>query len=82
MDTISLLIQIPPEEIAFLSFILESYEGVAIARTVDPNEGLVELMVSPDYQEEIGKILKDLAQQFPIKELTPAASIISQNKPS
>ena len=73
MDTISLLIQIPPEEIAFLSFVLESYEGVAIARTVDPLQGLVELMVSPDYQEEMREILKDLSQQFPIKELSPAA---------
>jgi hypothetical protein len=74
MDTISLLIQIPPEEIAFLNFILESYEGVAIARTVDPHEGLVELMVSPDYQEEIKEILKDLGREFPIKELPPAVT--------
>ena len=72
MDTISLVIQIPPEEIAFLSFILESYEGVAIARTVDPQQGIVELMVAPDYQEEIREILKDLNQQFPIEETSPA----------
>jgi hypothetical protein len=74
MDTISLCIQIPPEEIAFLSFILESYEGVAIARTVDPHQGLVELMVSPDYQEEIKEILRDLGREFPIKELTSKAT--------
>jgi hypothetical protein len=67
MDTISLFIQIPPEEIAFLSFILESYEGVAIARTMDPHQGLMELMVSPDYEEEMKEILKDLGKQFPIK---------------
>jgi hypothetical protein len=73
MDTISLLIQIPPEEIAFLSFILESYEGVAIARTVDPHQGLVELMVAPDYEEEMREILKDLSREFPIKELAPLA---------
>ncbi len=72
MDTISLVIQIPPEEIAFLSFILESYEGVAIARTIDPHQGIVELMVSPDYQEEMKEILKDLSRQFPIKEATTA----------
>ena len=72
MDTISLIIQIPPEEIAFLSFILESYEGVAIARTVDPHQGLMELMVSPDYQEEMSEILMDLSRQFPIKEINPA----------
>lgn len=71
MDTIPLLIQIPPEEIAFLSFVLESYEGVAIARTVDPLQGIVELMVSPDYQEEMREILKDLSREFPIKEINP-----------
>ena len=71
MDTISLLIKIPPQEIAYLTFILESYEGVAIMRTIDPREGLVELMVSPDYQEEIRAILKDLGQQFPITERAP-----------
>jgi hypothetical protein len=72
MDTLSLFIQIPPEEIAFLSFILESYEGVAIARTIDPHKGLMELMVAPDYQEEMREILQDLSQHFPIKEPTPA----------
>jgi hypothetical protein len=72
MDTISLLIQIPTAEIAYLSFILESYEGVAIARTIDPLQGLVELLASPDYLEEIREILKDLGQQFPIKKLPPA----------
>jgi hypothetical protein len=69
MDTTPLLLQIPPEEIAFLSFILESYEGVAIASTVDPLQGLVELMVAPDCQEEMREILKDLSQQFPIKQV-------------
>jgi len=69
MDTISLLLQIPPEEIAFLSFILESYEGVAIVRTVDPHKGIVEVMVSPAYQEEIREILKDLAREFPVHRM-------------
>ena len=69
MDTISLILQIPPREIAYLNFILESYEGVAAMRTVDPREGIVELMVSPSYQEEIREILKDLAEEFPIQEV-------------
>lgn len=69
MDTISLFIQIPPREIAYLTFVLESYEGVAAIRTVDPGEGIVELMVSPSYQEETREILKDLAEEFPIQDL-------------
>jgi hypothetical protein len=69
MDTISLFLQIPPREIAYLNFVFESYEGVAAVRTVDPRKGIVELMVSPSYQEEIRKILKSLAVEFPIQEL-------------
>jgi len=69
LDTISLLVQIPPREIAYLNFIFESYEGVAAVRTVDPRKGIVELMVSPHYQEEIKEILNDLAEEFPIQEL-------------
>ena len=69
MDTISLFIQIPPREIAYLNFVFESYEGVAAVRTVDPREGIVELMVPIAYQEEIREILKDLAEEFPVKEI-------------
>jgi hypothetical protein len=70
MDTINLLIQIPPREIAFLTFILESYEGVASMRTVDPEKGIVELMVPPHQKEEIKKILESLRSEFPIYYLT------------
>ena len=69
MDTIPLLIQIPPHEIAYLSFVIESYEGVAATRTVDARKGIVELMVSPSYEEEIEEILKDLALEFPVQRM-------------
>jgi len=69
LDTISLLIQIPPREIAYLNFVFESYEGVAAVRTVDPHDGIVELMVSPHYQEETKEILKSLAEEFPVQEV-------------
>jgi hypothetical protein len=69
MDTISLFIQIPPQEIAYLTFVLESYEGIAAIRTVDPHKGIVELMVAPHYQEEMREILKDLVEEFPIQDL-------------
>jgi hypothetical protein len=69
LDTISLLIQIPPHEIAYLNFVFESYEGVAAVRTVDSHKGIVELMVPPHYQEETKEILKSLEKEFPIQEV-------------
>ena len=74
MDTISLIIQIPPQEIAYLSFIIESYEGVAVVRTIDPRTGLVELMVSPHFQVEMDAILADLAREFPVQNVSPTVT--------
>ena len=74
MDTISLIIQIPPQEIAYLSFIIESYEGVAVVRTIDPRAGLVELMVSPHFQVEMDAILLDLAREFPVQNVSPTVT--------
>ncbi|MBW2038688.1 MAG: DUF4911 domain-containing protein [Deltaproteobacteria bacterium] len=71
MDTIAIFIQIPPREIAFLTFVLESYEGVATMRTVDPEKGIVELMVPPHQKEEITEILRSLAGEFPIHYVAP-----------
>jgi hypothetical protein len=74
MDTISLIIQIPPQEIAYLSFIIESYEGVAVVRTIDPRAGLVELMVSPHFQVEMDAVLADLAREFPVQNVSPTVT--------
>lgn len=71
MDTIALFVQIPSREIAFLTFVLDSYEGVATIRTVDPEKGIVELMVSPHQKEEIKEILSSLGDEFPIRYLAP-----------
>ena len=79
MDTISLLIQIPPREIAYLSFIIESYEGVAVMRTVDPREGIVEVMVPPSHEVEIGEILKDLAREFPVHRLPTREGVLGHD---
>ncbi len=73
MDTIVIHIQIPRRAIAFLTFVLESYEGVATVRTIDPHEGIVELMVAPHQEGELREILKGLAGEFPISDVTPSA---------
>jgi len=71
METVKLVIQIPRYEIAFLAFILESYEGVATMRTRDAQQGIVELLTPPQQRSELKKILRDLESEFNIKYLTP-----------
>jgi len=43
---------------------LESYEGIATLTTVDPDEGLVVLLVPPGCEAEVDTLLVDLAGEF------------------
>ena len=50
--------------ICFVRFILESYEGIALMRTIDAKKGLVEIMTAPGCEDEVDAILHDLKQSI------------------
>jgi len=56
--------RVDPKRIVLLKSMLEGYEGLVVVRTADPKEGVVELLVSPDFLEEMKQILEDLSQQI------------------
>jgi hypothetical protein len=62
-DTISIEAKIDPREIAFVNSIASAYEGLMVLRTIDAKRGLVEFWVSPDFEQEVRDILRDLADQ-------------------
>jgi hypothetical protein len=53
--------RVDPKRIVLLKSLLEGYEGLVVVRTADPKEGVVELLVSPDFAEEMRLILEDLS---------------------
>jgi len=55
-----------PEGIALLKFIIESYEGVAVVRTIDPRVASVEIMIAPGFESEIDAIIGELSNSFMI----------------
>ncbi len=55
---------IHPGRIAFLRFILESYEGLALMRTLDPAAGRVILYVGRGAERETGVLLASLAEKI------------------
>lgn len=63
--------RIDRREIHFLKFILEGYGGLAVMRTIDPQEGVVVLHVSPGSESEVAAILEDMAQQIKIEAVRP-----------
>lgn len=65
--------RVDPKRIVLLKSMLEGYEGLVVVRTADPKEGVVELLVSPDFAEEMKQILADLSSRIWMEAL-PGAS--------
>jgi hypothetical protein len=62
---------VPPEEIAYLGFIVHAYEGLAVVRTLNAQAGLIEMLVAPDLEEELRALLKGLSGELDISEVSP-----------
>jgi hypothetical protein len=69
MDTQSRYFRLRRQDIAYFKFIIESYEGLAVVRTKDPKEAIVELMVAPGWEKDVEEILKGLSKEILIKPL-------------
>ena len=51
---------ITPDSIGFFKSILESYEDVGIFSVLDGKKGLIELIYSAPYEEDVKAIIADL----------------------
>jgi hypothetical protein len=70
MDTHSTYFRVRREDIAYLKFILESYEGMVLLRTTDPHEAVVELMVAPGWEEDVEEVIDGLRKEIPIEPIS------------
>ena len=61
--------QLPRAEIGQLRFILESYDGLAFARTLDSRDGLVEIACSPSRTEDVDQLLAALAAEVGLRQV-------------
>ncbi|MEJ5377889.1 MAG: DUF4911 domain-containing protein [bacterium] len=61
---------LPPEEIAYVGFVIHAYEGLGVVRTLDGKMGLVEILLSPHMEEELEELIRALAKEVPIRELS------------
>lgn len=64
MDVELLLIRTPRQNIARLCTLLEGYEGMAILRTIDATQGLLELLIAPAFRDTVQQILHALADEM------------------
>ena len=67
--------QIPRAEIGHLRFILESYDGLAFARTLENQLALVEIAYPSSRVSDVEPLLKALSAEVGLEEVPPPAVI-------
>jgi len=70
--TIAFYLEVPRSQIVMLQVIFESYEGVAVVRTLSPTRSLVSLLCPPSQRELVIQILHSIAHQIPWRMVTRA----------
>ena len=63
-ETIKQRYRVDRREIAFIRYIVEAYDGLAIVTTLDPDTGLIEFQIAPGCEQDVETILQDLKQDI------------------
>lgn len=69
MDLSEIFLEVRPEDIAYVKFIFESYEGVGIVRTVDQKKAIIDILVVDDFQETARSIVLSLNHEIWMREV-------------
>lgn len=62
-------LEVPPEHIAYIKFIFESYEEIGIIRTVERHKAIIVLLAMPDFADIARDILQSIKQDVPLREI-------------
>ena len=69
VDSINWQLEVNKKDISYLCGLFEAYGEFAVVRTLDQNRGLIELLISPDYIEDVDLLITALQKEIPIRKL-------------
>ena len=67
METTKRIFKVDREDIHYLRTTIESYDGMAVVRTVDPGEATIELLIAPGCENLISRLLAALREKEEIR---------------
>jgi hypothetical protein len=62
MDMVEIYLRVQREDIALLKFLVESYEGIGIIRTIDKKKATVVILAMPDFCDQVWAMLESLRE--------------------
>ena len=68
-DSVQWILEVNKSDIAYIVGLFEAYDDFAVVRTLDPARGHIELMISPDYVDEVAKLVDRLSSEITLRIL-------------
>ncbi|MGE0820772.1 MAG: DUF4911 domain-containing protein [Candidatus Binatia bacterium] len=70
-DVVEIYLRIRREDIALIKFVIESYEGIGIVRTIDRKKATVAVLAMPDWVTHMRTVLESLREEMDWHEIPP-----------
>lgn len=67
--------EIRTEDIAYVKFVIESYEGVGLIRTVDRKKALIVVLIVEDFLDDGRALLASLQREIQLTEIPRPAEV-------
>ncbi|WP_410208594.1 DUF4911 domain-containing protein [Fusobacterium sp.] len=64
LSSYEFLIKSRKEDIDFINKIIEAYEGIGVVRTVNANEGIINIITTGDFKDIVKDVIKDLNDKY------------------
>jgi hypothetical protein len=74
-DVVPIFLVVPRAEIGYVKFIFESYEGIAVLRTIDRHQGLLVVLAVPDFLAQARLVVASLAEEIGCREVERPAGL-------
>ncbi len=74
-ELIPVFIKLPVEHIVSIQFLIESYEGIGIVRTLDRHKGEIVVLALPDTISVLTNLLDSLADDLSLRVVPPPDSL-------
>ena len=62
--SINLVVKVNPEKLNFISMVVDGHGRIALPRTRSGKKGILDFLTSPDYIEDLYKILDDIKKNY------------------
>jgi hypothetical protein len=68
-DLIPIFLRVRREDIAYIKFVIESYEGIGIVRTLDRHAAIIVVLSTGDFAATVRAVVASIGARLPCAEI-------------